>query len=373
MAAFDERWTKTAVASHDASPAGAGRPSTSIGALVDPHSVSPAEDAIVSQSTPYAMPRPIDEGPAIRADSAAPAEFAASGPVYPIANAPSGAVQTAALELPASEIERLPSPTTSPSSKPVAAATAAASRQVTPLAQVDDEWQQRVQQAAEELSRQVKQSPTTTAEVHQHVSLRLLRLLGGDTERALEPIPHIPPAEQDYWSRQIFAVATYLDHHSQPDDKRRAAASVTHLDEAVSHLRELGSLSLRNLAFCKSVYGYGAFEPYDSDVFTPGEQVSLYVEVENYHSESSEKGFRTLLGATYEILDDKGKRVSGGEFPDVDDCCRSRRRDFHIQFGLALPQNLSPGHYRVELVIKDGQSDKRGHAKVPFEIRSGRK
>ena len=153
-------------------------------------------------------------------------------------------------------------------------------------------------------------SPTTTAEVHQHVSLRMLRLLAGDTEKALEPIPHISPTEQDYWSRQLFALATYLDHHSQPDDKRRAAASVTHLDEAVSHLRELGSLSLRNLSFCKNVYGYGAIETYESDTFSPGQQVSLYVEVENYHSTSSEKGFCTSLGSTYELLDDKGKRVS---------------------------------------------------------------
>jgi len=237
----------------------------------------------------------------------------------------------------------------------------------------DGDWQKLVQKAAQDLSKRVSASPNTTAEVHQHVSLRLLRLLSGDTEKALEPIPHIPPAEQDYWSRQIFAIATYLDHHSQPDDKRRAAASVAHLDEAVSHLRELGSLSLRNLSFCKNVYGYGAFEPFETDIFTSGQQVSLYVEVENYHSTSSEKGYCTLLGATYELLDEKGKRVSGGEFPDVDDCCRSRRRDFHIQLGLALPANLAPGRYRVEVVVKDRQSEKLGHATVPFEIRSGRK
>ena len=35
---------------------------------------------------------------------------------------------------------------------------------------------------------QTARSPTTTAEVHQHVSLRMLRLLAGDTEKALEPI-----------------------------------------------------------------------------------------------------------------------------------------------------------------------------------------
>jgi hypothetical protein len=197
----------------------------------------------------------------------------------------------------------------------------------------------------------------------------MLRLLSGDTDGALEPIPGISPAEQDYWSRQIFALATYLDHHGQPDDKRRAAASVLHVDEAVSHLRELGSLSVRNLSFCKSVYGYGAIEPYDAEVFSPGEQVSLYVEVENYHSRSTEKGFCTSLGSTYEILNEQGERVGGGEIPDVNDCCRSRRRDFHIQYSLTLPEKLPPGPYHLQLVIKDRQSDKRGQATASFEIK----
>jgi hypothetical protein len=201
------------------------------------------------------------------------------------------------------------------------------------------------------------------------VKLRILRLLAGDTERALEPIPHISPIEQDYWSRQLFALAMYLDHEAQPDDSRRAAASVMHLDEAVSSLRELGSLAVRNLSFCKNVYGYGAIEPYESDQFSAGEQVSLYVEVENFHSQSTEKGYRTLLGSTYEIFSEDGKRVGGGAIPDVDDCCRSRRRDFHIQYGLALPEKLTAGRYRLDLVIKDRQSDKLGHSSASFEIR----
>ncbi len=239
-------------------------------------------------------------------------------------------------------------------------------------AAVDSDWQKLVDRAAADLSRRLAESPTTTAEVHQHVSLRLLQLLAGNTEQALEPIPHIAPVEQDYWSRQLFALATYLDHHSQPDDKRRAAASVAHLDEAVSHLRELGPLALRNLSFCKNVYGYGAIESYDSERFAPGEQVSLYVEVENYHSQSTEKGFRTLLGSSYELLNEEGKRVGGGDFPDVDDYCRSRRRDFHIQYGVALPENISSGRYELQLVVKDRQSDKMGHATATFEIRGTR-
>jgi hypothetical protein len=197
----------------------------------------------------------------------------------------------------------------------------------------------------------------------------MLWLLAGDTEKALEPIPHVAPGEQDYWSQQMFALATYLDHHTQPDDKRRAAAAVIRLDGAEASLRELASLTLRNLSFCKNVYGFGSIETFDADRFAPGEQLALYVEVENYSSKSTDKGFCTSLGSTYEILDENGERMDGGTFPDVDDCCQSRRRDFHIQYGLTLPDKIGPGQYKLELVVKDRQSDKIGHATASFEIR----
>jgi hypothetical protein len=53
----------------------------------------------------------------------------------------------------------------------------------------------------------------------------------------------------------------------------------------------------------------------------------------------------------------------------VDDCCSRRRRDFHIQYGLALPKKMAPGQYKLQLVVKDRKSDKIGHASAAFEIR----
>lgn len=357
--------------------------SSPLGALVDPHRASMEPIDVLAQTVPRTTQLSAGLAATPLSEPRAPADFAAIGPTYPISSQNDSAVKQAAFEVPATGVAQAESqalaktdvvatkePSLALNSRlPVDGVMSSASA----TGRADENWQRLVQKAADDLSRRVVASPATTAEVHQHVSLRLLRLLAGDSEKALEPIPHISPAEQDYWSRQIFALATYLDHHSQPDDKRRAAVSVAHLEEAVSNLRELGSLSLRNLSFCKNVYGYGSIETYDTDTFTPGQQVSLYVEVENYHSKSTEKGFSTLLGATYELLDNKGKRVSGGDFPDVDDSCRSRRRDFHIQYGLSLPENLTPGRYRVELIVKDRQSDKLGHATAPFEIRGGAK
>jgi hypothetical protein len=340
-------------------------PSTQIGALLDPKTARSENTGTVAQTSSATVPISGSE-----TATTPPAEFAEAASAQAIKPPNSTPVKQAGYQTTVSANPTAPQEIKKDEhsgEQPVA--------QKVPLANSvsDEDWQKMVQKAADDLSQHVAASPSTTAEIHQHVSLRILRLLQGDTEKALEPIPHISPAEQDYWSRQLFALATYLDHHSQPDDKRRAAASVIHLDEALSDLRELGSLSVRNLSFCKNVYGYGAFEPYDADVFAPGQQVSLYVEVDNYHSVSNQKGYCTLLGATYEILDDKGKRISGGEFPDVDDCCRSRRRDFHIQLGLTMPESLTPGHYRLELVVKDRQSDKLGHATAQFDVKTGRK
>jgi hypothetical protein len=333
-------------------------PSAAIGSLVDPRAAEPDEAAsrAHSPSMHYAMQAPLDDAPA---QTPAPAEFASDGPAYPIMAKPAAIAETKSHDLTTAVKHAAFEQSSVYASEPVASQSN----------DVSGDWQQLVEQAESNLSERVAASPVSTEEVHQHVSLRILRLLAGDTERALDPIPHISPAEQDYWSKQMFALATYMDHHSQPDDKRRAAASVTHLDEAVSNLRELGSLSLRNLAFCKNVYGYGAIEPYKADSFAAGEEVSLYVEVENYHSRSTEDGFCTLLGSSYELVDDAGERVAGGEFPDVDDCCRTRRRDFHIQYGLTLPSSLSAGKYRLKVVVKDRQSDKIGNASVEFEVR----
>lgn len=231
------------------------------------------------------------------------------------------------------------------------------------------DWQQHLKLAGEDLSGRLVDGPRSTAEVHRVVSLRIINLLAGNTESALKPIPHVSTEEQDYWTGQLFALATFLDHHRQPDDERRAAASVVHLDEAVGHLRELGTLSLRNLAFCKNVYGYGAYEPIDQPTFSAGQQVTLYLEVENYHSESTIKGYNTKLGASYELVDDEGGRLASGDFPNVEDTCQSRRRDFHIQYGLVLPKNAKAGKYHLKISMKDRQSEKMGTASIEFDVR----
>ena len=163
-------------------------------------------------------------------------------------------------------------------------------------------------------------------------------------------------------------MATYLDGDANSDDKQRAAASLVHLDEARDQLAELATLQLRNAAFVKSVDGYGVYEPLAETRFRPAELVTVYAEVENFRSESTREGYRTRLATSYQVLDESGRRVDGGQFPEVEDLCHNRRRDFHLQYAIPLPERIYPGHYQLELVITDQLSNKIGQQRIPLDI-----
>lgn len=229
-------------------------------------------------------------------------------------------------------------------------------------------WTDDLDAVIAKLEHETGHDPGSTDEVHQHMRLRLLYLLAGRQSDAMSPIPGAAPEQQDYWAKQLFALSSYLDNERQPDDKQRAAASLMHLDQARAKLAELATLQLRNLTFVDSVDGYGVYQRRETRQFRPGDQVTLYAEVENFRSESTKEGYRTALSTSYEVVDASGQRVDGRQFPDVEDICQNQRRDFHMQYGVALPTRIYPGEYQLRLTITDQLSHKIGQASVPFEI-----
>ena len=229
-------------------------------------------------------------------------------------------------------------------------------------------WQNHLERAISDLELATQEPPGSIQEVQMQMRLRLLRQLAGQDEQALTPISGVSPAMQDYWSKQMFSIATFLDIHRQPDDKRRAAGSLVHLDQARAKLSELATLQIRNLTFVNSVDGYGVYQRRENSEFHPGQQVSLYSEIENFQSTSTQKGYRTLLATSYEVVDLNGQRVEGRDFPEVEDTCQNIRRDFHMQYGIDLPTRIYPGKYELRLVVTDRLSHKIGQASVPFEI-----
>jgi hypothetical protein len=316
-----------------------------------------SHQTVARHATPTALARPTQQ--------AIPNQSAAPTPSVEVINLVPPPVETA----PAQQVTRTfgaNAPTAGTADVAVQPASASA-----PLPATGD-WQGELNAAIADLEREVSPQPANVAELHAHLRLRALQLAAGREEDAYKPIPGASPAQQDYWSKQLFAMGAYLNNSASVDDKKRAAATLVHLDDARAALAQIATLQLKNLSFVKSVDGYGAYEPLETTLFEPGAAVTIYAEVENFASTSTPEGYETLLATSYQILDEGGRRIDGAQFPEVSDVCRGRRRDFHLKYGLTLPTRISPGKYQMRLTITDQRSGKIGSADLPLEINAER-
>ncbi|MEM9184980.1 MAG: hypothetical protein AAGB00_00620 [Planctomycetota bacterium] len=230
------------------------------------------------------------------------------------------------------------------------------------------DWRASLGEAIEALELATSDEPLSITESYEHARLRLMRLASGELDGAVTPIPGLSPTEQDYWSKQFYAVATMLDRQSQPENKRRAAAAGLHLAAAHKELRQMASLAVQNVTFCDQVNAYGSYTERASRAFRAGERATVYAEVDNFQSRDTDQGYHTVIGSSFQVLDGRGHRVSGGEFEPVDDYCLSPRRDFQIEYIVALPDRIYPGEYQLELTLNDQLGNKIGRASIDFEI-----
>lgn len=231
------------------------------------------------------------------------------------------------------------------------------------------DWRTELDEAIATLQHATAEAPRSVDELHDHLRLRMLLMLADRDEDALAPIPGATPAQQDFWAKQLFALSAYLDAAGAADERARAAATLRHLDEARERLADLATLQVQNSTFVtQRVDGFGLYDPVAEAEFRPGEQIIVYAEVVNFRSRSTAEGYETTLGTSYEVVDESGRRVDGAQFPDVQDVCQSRRRDFHMQYEMQLPTRIYPGPYQLRIVITDHASNKIGQATLAFEI-----
>ncbi len=159
---------------------------------------------------------------------------------------------------------------------------------------------------------------------------------------ATRPIPAAPPATQEFFSKELAGLSTWLDAEKTPDAARRAAEAQPTLTEALGKLDESAPLPVRNLAFCTEVQSYGCAKRFEKYEFQPNQEVLLYAEVENFASEPTSKGYHTSLKSSYRILDARGQCVAEHAFAATEEYCQNHRRDFFIGYHFCLPKALRP-------------------------------
>ena len=208
--------------------------------------------------------------------------------------------------------------------------------------------------------------------IEQHVYLRMLYLMLGRYERALQAIPVVEPADQEFWQQTFWAIANYFDSAALPDSSDRAKETVAQLRSAVNRLQEKAGLELRHVTFSHKISSFGNYERYQRDEFNPGQQVLLYAEVENFRSEPTADGqYRTLLKSSIEIYKagSQGGPVESIPFAAAEDLCRNPRRDYFHRYSFTIPQNITIGPHVLKLTVEDQLSRKVASYSLNFTVK----
>ena len=206
--------------------------------------------------------------------------------------------------------------------------------------------------------------------IRRHVHLRLLYLMAQRQEQALTAIPGIETSQQEYWQQLLWAMSNNLDTAQFPDAAERAAQTVPPLSGALRQMREQSALSIKNMTFCRKISYFGNYERFPRNEFTPGHEVLLYTEIENFVSALTEDGeYRTSLKSLIEITNSEGQVVWTKGFPSTEDYCRNPRRDYFHNYQFYIPEGLSTGAYSLKLTIVDELSKKRVSNSLNFVLK----
>jgi hypothetical protein len=230
-------------------------------------------------------------------------------------------------------------------------------------------WHAHLEAAARAAEAELGADFQASGSLGQIARLSLLYLVAGRREDALRMLPGSGSVAADYWRKQIYALAVWLDEQREPDGHRRAAETRLALDEAIARLGDAAPLVVRNLAFCTEVQSYGCYKPVASTDFAPQQEVLLYAEVENFTSEQTPRGFYTKLRSSYQIFDSRGQAVAEYDGTVTEDYCQNRRRDYFNCYHLRLPARIYAGKHTLRLTVEDMIGQKVGQSSIDFSIK----
>lgn len=241
----------------------------------------------------------------------------------------------------------------------------------------DAPWSDNLQRLIRQAETEVARSQPGNTEIERqnhiarHVQLRMLHLIAGQFELALQPVPGIESNEQEFWQQMFWGMSSYFDSQGMPNAEDRAAQTIAQLKLATSRLERRARLEIRTAAFSRKINGFGDFQDLERNVFTPGQPILIYAEIGNLRSEPTADGkFRSVLKSTIEVTTagDDGEILDRTELPAVEDICKSVRRDYFNSYKYTIPPQATLGRHVLILTVEDKLSQKVATYRLNFTI-----
>ena len=180
-----------------------------------------------------------------------------------------------------------------------------------------------------------------------------------DPRDALAPrlIADLKPLEREAAGRvrDLFAkLRTVADDPNARFDRKT-------VDTAVAEAFGDQPVSIAHVDLCKTVAGYGVYEPLGTDRFLAGQvnRMILYVEVEDFVPLKLDDEQREVRLSQELILykEHDGLAVWQDGPTEIVDVSRNHRRDFFLVHMIELPARLGPGRYRLKIRVTDPHGD----------------
>jgi hypothetical protein len=150
---------------------------------------------------------------------------------------------------------------------------------------------------------------------------------------------------------------------------RIAQQSSREIRSAVLALEDRPPFGIKALRLCREVHGFGAFDPLGTDVIKAGQPVLLYCELAGLRYQEHDDGFVSRLSSKVELISaSSGTKVWERELGDIEDQCRSRRRDNYVSARIRVPSTVLPGSYRLRLSQTDLTAHQSASAELPLSI-----
>ncbi|MEM7626789.1 MAG: hypothetical protein AAF333_14440 [Planctomycetota bacterium] len=215
----------------------------------------------------------------------------------------------------------------------------------------------------EELAHQIKQSDDP--ELAKAVTAAALSLADPNREldaRLLEPLKPMQREAVERLQRLFVSL-----HHSAADPAAARAAATgglfdhKALNEALADAFGEAPISIVHADLCRSVAGYGVYEPMGSHNFLSGRanRAIVYVEVEDFVAAKIDNDQREVK-LTQELIlykESDGLAVWRHKPTQIVDVSRNRRRDFYVVQMITLPPRLGEGRYRLKVRLTDQHGD----------------
>ncbi len=127
--------------------------------------------------------------------------------------------------------------------------------------------------------------------------------------------------------------------------------------------------TVNNACFATRVRGWGVVDRFPEPVFSPGQEVIVYFELDRLATKQSDEGHSTGIDTSFRLLGAGGERIGQWTFDPIVETCRAPRRDYFARYFVRIPEDARPGKHRLEWDVTDRVAGATRQAHLDLEIR----